>query len=657
MQLIVFIGEEHEIYQFDKKQILVGSHPRCDIVLNYEGVGKAHLRFIEKDGEYFLQDLKSGFKTEVNQRVMKPGSAVKLNTVFPVEIGGVLLKLEDEETPVFDEESLFADSAGSLDSPVENDIISQINQKFEEQHGSEREKFKPNLYDGDPTPNATGSFKLSEAQIEGDSKSSLSKKVGSKKVNAKKSRKRLKQVNVRSNSQKFSLGSLVIISVILLAASWIFYTKHFNSPKKEVKQTVIEKDLILRPTKIDKIANQMDFLKSKIQIKGCEVKKEICLAINPEDFYQAAESIQYQGKTVNVLVRLDTLTRNAEILKPEPNDVLKAKKIVAEDYNDFFDIDAFENAEMKAPDIKFQYLVDDFNFHLLMIPRLLKPELLEIMEKDNLLDISVYGLEIDIDGKFEVTHYVNMPKQSLNYNIQRKADVLQEFRLAFNHALSLDLKENMKSIAATEFNEYDPSNAKSFIKGKKLDRFQEMAQIKKCKTSEEQQLCNQVKAYTSRDTDGVSIEDGDLIISLDTNSVFENFKDRYRENYSPEEFRGLINFFQKADTNGLSGWKNFKNDNFFVKNLRDGQINLAESIILLTDTQILQELKNNESLKNLVIVSYKESPDKLQVSLKIEKQKIPEMDELKQWTRVFWKNNLDLFTPYMKQNATELVVQ
>ncbi|MAZ47966.1 MAG: hypothetical protein CME65_05345 [Halobacteriovoraceae bacterium] len=664
MRLIVFIGEEHQVFEFEKNQVLVGSDPRCDIELNYEGVGRTHLRFVEKGGEYFLQDLKSGFKTEVNQRIMKPGSAIKINFVFPVEIGGILLKLEDEndDAPVFDEDSLFdnelSEDEGDQDSTDEaSHFLNEINKSFEEKHTGEREKYKPNLMSGISDSDTTGTFKINENQLGSGPKESLSQKVGSKKVNARKSRRKLNKVNVQSNTQRFSLGTVLAVGLLLLVASWIFYTKHFNSPNTEVKKAIVEKDLILKPTKIAKVTEDNQFLQTKIQTKGCLTEKEICLAINPEDDYQSAESIQKQGKSIIVFMRTDSLYKSRQLLAPVPEDSARIKEVIIDEYVDYFDYDSFVNAGNEATDINLQYKAQDFKFHLLMTTKLLKKSLVDIFKREELLDVTVYGLEIDIDGKFQIQHFLNITKDSLVFNLQRKEKLIQDFRLVLNHSLSKNLEQKFSYIASTEFNDYNSDKAEDFLVSKKLNQFQDLHDMPKCKEAWEAVLCEQLLPYTKRSSDGVVQVDEDLVISVDTGSVFENFKDRYRENYTSSEFRGLISYFQKADTNGLEGWKNFKDANFFVKDLRNGQVNLAETFILLTDTQVLEELKNREEIKNLILISYKGDNSKLLVTLKIPKEKIPQMDTLKEWTRVFWKSNLDLFTPLAKSNALEFVVQ
>lgn len=680
MRLIVFIGEEHQVFQFEKNQVLVGSDPRCDIELNYEGVGRTHLRFVEKGGEYFLQDLKSGFKTEVNQRVMKPGSAIKINFVFPVEIGGILLKLEDEsdDAPIFDENSLFdnefddefndefddefddeKDQGESEDDSADeaSHLLNEINKSFEQKHSGEREKFKPNLLSGISDTESTGTFKISENQLSSGPKESFSQKVGSKKVNARKSRKKLNKVNVQSNTQRFSLGTIVALGLILLVASWIFYTKHFNAPKTEVKKAVVEKDLILKPTKISKVTEDNRFLQTKIQTKGCLTDKEICLAINPEDTYQSAESIQRQGKSISVFMRIDSLNKSRQLLAPTQEDEARIKEVIIDEYIDSFDYESFVNAGSEATDINLQYKAQDYKFHLLMTAKLLNQSLVDVLKKEELLDVTVYGLDIDIDGKFQIQHFLNITKESLIFNLQRKEKLMQDFRLVLNNSLSKNLEQKFSYIGATEFNDYNSDKAEDFLVGKKLNRFQELHDMPKCKEAWEAVLCEQLLPYTKRSSDGVVQVDDDLVVSVDTSSVFENFKDRYRENYTSSEFRGLISFFQKADTNGMEGWKNFKDSNFFVKDLRYGQVNLAETFILLTDTQVLEELNNREELKNLVLISYKGDNAKLLVTLKIPKEKIPQMETLKEWTRVFWKSNLDLFTPLAKSSALEFVVQ
>ena len=566
MQLIVFIGEEHQVYNFDKKQVLVGSHPRCDIVLNYEGVGRAHLRFIEKDNEYYLQDLKSGFSTEVNQREMKPGSAIKYSTAFAVEIGGILLKIEEDDASDLGKELFFDEDGFEIPSQNRNDessVLDEINRKFEEEHGTDRSKFRPNLYSEEPSDRTTGSFKLSDVQLDAENKESLLEKIGSKKVNVKKSRRKLKKVNVTSNVQRFSLGSVLAIGVVLLIAAYVFYSQHYSKNRTKIAKPTIEKSLILMPGKLTKLIGDIGYHSQNIQKKGCEVTREICLLIKPDNIYKDAESIQYAGKSIIVYMREDSLLAGKDILAADPRDIDVIKKEIEENYGVFFDYEKFKDSGNKAPGTQFEFPADDYRFHVLMLARLLNKELFELMKKEELIDITVYGLEIDIDGKFEITHYMNLLRDTLQFNLTRKDKVMQDLRLVFNHNLSLDIKSKFSAFAKTELNEFSDEKTEEFIKNKKFDKFMAYSDLNKCNESWSRQFCDTIHDYIRSGKDGVVTQGDLLIVVADTQNVKLNFQEKYKEPYSEDDFFKLINYFQKADVNGLESWQAFKNDEYF----------------------------------------------------------------------------------------------
>ena len=68
MAVIELAGDsgEPQRYEFDEREVVVGRHPGCDVVLPDTTVSRRHARIFQKSGEYYIEDLGSQHGTLVN---------------------------------------------------------------------------------------------------------------------------------------------------------------------------------------------------------------------------------------------------------------------------------------------------------------------------------------------------------------------------------------------------------------------------------------------------------------------------------------------------------------------------------------------------------------------------------------------------------------
>lgn len=108
MRIEILVGNGSPTYHpINKKRMLVGSDPTCDIVVSDPEVSRKHILVItEKDG-YFLLDQGSTNGSYLNEEQLIPGSRVEFTTYFPVRLGAsVLVSLVENEEGEVEEDNI-----------------------------------------------------------------------------------------------------------------------------------------------------------------------------------------------------------------------------------------------------------------------------------------------------------------------------------------------------------------------------------------------------------------------------------------------------------------------------------------------------------------------------------------------------------------------
>lgn len=108
MRIEILVGNGTPTYHpINKKRMILGSDPTCDIVVTDPEVSRKHILVItEKDG-YFLLDQGSTNGSYLNEEQLIPGSRVEFTTYFPVRLGAsVLVSLVENEEGEVEEDNI-----------------------------------------------------------------------------------------------------------------------------------------------------------------------------------------------------------------------------------------------------------------------------------------------------------------------------------------------------------------------------------------------------------------------------------------------------------------------------------------------------------------------------------------------------------------------
>lgn len=66
LSIEVATQEDHPVYEFREREILIGRHPSCQLILNDETVSARHARLRFRDNQWWVEDLQSTNGTFLN---------------------------------------------------------------------------------------------------------------------------------------------------------------------------------------------------------------------------------------------------------------------------------------------------------------------------------------------------------------------------------------------------------------------------------------------------------------------------------------------------------------------------------------------------------------------------------------------------------------
>lgn len=88
MYLKINDGSRDWFYKFsNKKEISIGRGSSNDITINAEGVSRIHLKVIDIDGDFFIEDQGATNGSFINDEKLAANSKISFNTFFPVQLG------------------------------------------------------------------------------------------------------------------------------------------------------------------------------------------------------------------------------------------------------------------------------------------------------------------------------------------------------------------------------------------------------------------------------------------------------------------------------------------------------------------------------------------------------------------------------------------
>jgi type III secretion system YscQ/HrcQ family protein len=90
-------GEQTHKYTFDRKEIFIGRAPDNDISLPLRSISRKHARIVERESDFYIEDLESSSGTYVNRQSLEPGQTRRLTTGDEVLIFPYVLRVNMHE--------------------------------------------------------------------------------------------------------------------------------------------------------------------------------------------------------------------------------------------------------------------------------------------------------------------------------------------------------------------------------------------------------------------------------------------------------------------------------------------------------------------------------------------------------------------------------
>lgn len=649
MHITVTIGEDEQNFEFAKKQVTVGSDSVCDIVLNYEGIGRRHLKIIEKNEEFFVLDLKSGFPTRVNSKQMRPGTAIKFTSFFPVDVGGVLISLGVDET-----------SPQVLDFSEEGE--SENNQ--EEGEAGNRDKFKPNLYEGH---NKTGTFKLSSAQLKKERPKNLSKKVGTRKVkvsNKKRRQRKLSKVETTSNKQKVSLGSVGVIGFLLIIAAFIVYRKHFTKVTTTVTPTVtvngkdqkINPRLQLIPSEISFLKDNHVVLESKFQRIGCQEDLGLCGLVRDNKVFLEGESLQLNSQQLELFIQLSSITSLKEEFKYTEKEVASLEEYIKENFDGSISYEEFKNNSNTATDLLMVDKATQYKFHLMAYKLFLDSAVQAKLKHLKVDRVYIYGFEKTAAGRFQIMNYLSFGNESLKLNNLRKDEVVFKIKGVVNSNLTNGVENLISQLGTSEFSQFDSNFAENYIAQTQLLKYEKVMKESKCNQGEVDQLCKDLSKVILSFSDGALVKEDTLWVVMDTSKSFEAYLPKYNEYYPPKEIRTVSQLYRVANKSRKLDWAGFKQRGYVDDQMTLGELSLNTTLAVSLEHDVFTRALNIPTAKEVTIIGHENG--KILSVIKIPTHKAIELDseENTKKLRYFWKSKLDLLSSQAEKLSTETIL-
>ena len=594
MKLLVDIGNKQDVFEIHKPEVMIGADPDCDIVLNQPGLGRKQLKVIERDGSFTVVDFGSGAISKLNGKSIPPNQEVEFNSIFPIEVAGVLISLGDESST---EESL-DQSLNKLSSSIEKtnqhealtpilkeeedltelsdeELIQKIQTSYKKSGTNRISDFKPNISDPfleeQKSQNTNSSINI-KASGTGSHKINL-KNVGTGSKKIKVSPKKGMNRRRRKVERDRSIGPILILSMTLIISGGIYYLKFVqpNSQKafKEVKVVESKENKITYKTIIHKNLSPMEpnykkFFKNKV----CNTTDEklVCNSLGLDKSKKSGALIVnsklYVGIHLKDLSALESnLTPN--IVRDGPH----LKRLIDKEYKEDFDYNEFKTNNFSPPQQIYHFNSSTYKYLNLSLYKFLNEEFKNILTgPKNLNEVFIFTFDTPL-GEIEIQSYINLKKIGIKYlfeDISYQKSVIKDFYI---YKLNKSIEEFFSRVGDTHLNKWKVELLKEDLSGKeKEDLLLSFEKGENCNNSTLKSFCEYLMETYKLFNVYVYLDEEKISIFYNASSLLNKFKTTSKKDYKYNQFekRRLLDYLKEAKIN-ISAGALLKNDFVFDK--------------------------------------------------------------------------------------------
>lgn len=655
MKLRVEIDDLVEEFNFDKKVVFVGSHPKCHIPLDYEGVGEKHLRIIEHQGVMIVQDLDSGFKTKMNGKTLKAGGKVKFQSFFPIEVAGIFIYLEDSEsdTESHSENSYnisFDDTQGNMQIPKEAASDEEVLKEVEKQTKGSSEaakKYRPQLYKGG-TPEETEEFKIKDRNVNvNDEKTKLKKKTRKKRPsNSQKRPRQIKQAKYIGD--RYNLNSLIIIFCGIIITAGIYYKKNYNKTLGSMKglvasKTDIKKIKLIEITdpKMKKFSDQ--YVKFSASPK-CISDETLALCSTLDSLFSKVkgEGAVFLDDTLFVGFDFEKIEKEMkEKLEPEVDDLIFFEEIYKSAYVKYAPLEKFKENKHKLTIAEFETRA----LNLQDILYFLHSSIINEMKLDSKIK-KVHFFSFDkFQGELTVKEFFEMPAGIFPLLNERKDIKLKMLRSFWNAYLTDNAYNYISMFGETKYFDFNPALIKHENVANLKANYEKYLEKLRCAQPQTDELCKRIKGHN--DTfEGFYYDKKTMYLIINLPRLVGRAEAAFNQPYNFREKSMLSSELKKTgfDTNKIN---NIITRNQKVEMTSQDKYAFALAHELINSSYTLF-LFNNKEVENVIVLGIElhELKSKLKGVYEINMQQIKSMREAKnsvrmgQALRLYWKSGV-----------------
>lgn len=573
MDFKVEIADEVFEYSFNKKQIIIGANKDCDIFLDYESIGQQHLKIYEYKGLVLFDIITDEFQTYYGDKLLPKKQKYKFKSSIPLEIGGIFIynktkspvKKEQNtsskiQTPVqsgqdseaaqgLEELAKLDDDLSQLEaaqiSPSAEDLKSIFESSDESSNqGSDeenRKKYRPEIFSDSVGESSQSNFKLNKEnsdikKLKQERKSATTtKKSAGKKSKTRTRTRRSGSTRGSAVGSKFSLSTILVVSVLLVITGIIAYNNHYLPYIQKINATTnVETDKLNKKYRLissekEKIVSRMDDFKEYATSKKCndELTGKICKSFGDNFFAGDMEgAVGINNKNIYIgfdRARIDKI--NDSLFLYSDSDKEKLLELFRKSYLDIMSEEEFIAQGSVLETSQFTFLKEK-HLHAITLMNLIfrnKFEINDSIEKLTFFLFDKYGDEVEILDFFEIT------KDSYLVFGDKSEELLLKSKMFKNSNLTKDLEDTIKYLGETLDTNFDYSNIDKQYKDKVAQHIQKIIGEEKCASNIGQKICKKISALRSRTTfEGAQLLDEDLYIVHEKKSISkwieENFK-------------------------------------------------------------------------------------------------------------------------------------
>ncbi|MBD64373.1 MAG: hypothetical protein CME62_04150 [Halobacteriovoraceae bacterium] len=608
MQLRVEIADEDFDYTFDKEKIFIGSDPRCDICLEYEGVAKVHVKVYKLNEKLYFDLHTKDFPTFLGINQVTKIKQNEFTEELPIEIGGIYIY---NETPKVEEDP--NKYKINFDLPAEDHSAEELKKSLlgdseSKDEEVDRKKYRPQLYqEAKEIPEVKVEVKQTNLQQRKELKRKKLEQTKSKRI---RTNRRVKKDPPRIN-QKFSLSTLGVVMITILASGFIYYKNHYLPSLKKIERITQEKKnknyefAGFVPEKVKLSQDEiLDYFKNK-KCEGAEVS-DICRSLSLF-FTEPNEGVSLIDKKLLIgLNRKNVESNLSQSFNYSNAEKSLLKSYYEQNYSDEISWAEFEASGHKLNQNMYTYLKNKHLYPIMLLNVLLQNQF-EVPERVE----SVYMFLYDIFGhEIKVPGFIEIPKRSFKLLMSNTQENLLKVKTYWNSNMTKDIESELQRMGSTIDIDFDESLIEQQFIKQLLSTIQNYIDIEKCTTPLQQSICSAISSTRTRlPYEGIVLENNKAFFVQDLTQIQIWLEKQFEsDEITDEDGREIVQLLKKLSVEKEDYVRILKEKKNYQVSAKDYSLNLLAASFLLGP---YEKILADAPFETITLIGVKQMGDKV----------------------------------------------